>query len=125
MSSLKEERKRSLLDGVNINFDEDFDERIIPVAKALLGCVIEVWGDQPIICLGEHEGGVTIQVRRSFLRGLKIPVRKFAEWVEGEVSCLSRIFTQDCWTTFFCPEGVEMSPYCSYTVTSNEAEKLL
>lgn len=52
----------TVVKGTRVYWDEDHDERVIPVVSALIDAVMYRFGYNPILAVEEHEGSLTIIV---------------------------------------------------------------
>jgi len=85
------------VDGITVFFDEDKDERVIPVVHALKSALDHRGFPNVLLAVKEHEATLIVQLKpfctdwNGRLRGL----------IEGLVGKLSDLIVTDYWTTEF------------------------
>jgi len=98
----RNQRLYTVLKGTRVYWDEDYDERILLVASALIDACEYIFGYNPILAIQEHEGTLTIVVDRFFeeyqnlpdLLGGSFDLKKFLE----NAGNFSELIVADYWS---------------------------
>jgi len=104
----RKEHGSVFVDGIEVIWDEDHDERVIPVARALkAGLVYRGLPSDLIEAVQEHEGTLTLWIREGWNQFFPYSLyyeKAVKELIVKLVGELCDLITCDYWSTFFGDE---------------------